>query len=188
MSKEIFVYVLAIQVVIHMIMDYWGQRSLDAQLKGQRCETGCPRNPVGCATCSAGRRACARHVGSYTVVMFAALVLGTWASGDLDWPLLAGITAGQTFSAVSHYWIDRRFHLRRLASAAHKVELFNLGDQRKYVVAVVKDTGQEVIVIDPQAGVLTDFDNPTPLATGAHKMDQVAHIACLAISAILIAA
>jgi hypothetical protein len=85
----------------HMVADHWVQTNAQATTKGA---PGWP-----------GRRACAAHVASYTLTALVALLALVWRTGLVLHP--ASVACGLTVSAVTHYVIDRRTPLRRLAMA-----------------------------------------------------------------------
>lgn len=134
-------------LIAHTVADHWVQNGQDATAKGQRT--------------NAGRKACARHVASYTAVT-ALTVAALWGVFGLDITWL-GFAAGQLVSAVTHYWADRRFTLARLAGVLGKTEFHALGAPRP---------GRD--------------DNPS-LGTGAYALDQSWHWAWLGVAAFLTA-
>jgi hypothetical protein len=83
----------------HWAGDYWIQTHRQALGKAR---PGWP-----------GRRACAAHVGTYTLALAGCLALaGWWLSVPLG---LVQVAAGLAVSAVTHYAADRRRPLERLA-------------------------------------------------------------------------
>ena len=127
----------------HQVADHHVQRDVDAQVKGWP-------GPEG-------RKACARHVASYTAT--AAVTLA--ATNRIT---QAGIRPGRAlaalaFSALTHYVIDRREPLRRFAESTGHGDFYRLGQPRP---------GRD--------------DNPT-LGTGAYALDQSAHVGCLLVAA-----
>ena len=66
-----------------------------------------------------GRRACAHHVASYTAVQLASTVAVTRSLGYRIPP--AALLAGAAINAGTHYVIDRRAPLLRLADRAGKM-------------------------------------------------------------------
>jgi hypothetical protein len=83
----------------HWVGDYWVQTSWQAATKPQRD--------------AEGRTACALHVTTYTITLAVFLLLG--AALHLPYTL-AGVFIALAVSAVTHYFADRRFPLRKLAS------------------------------------------------------------------------
>lgn len=82
---------------VHPFADLIVQRNGDAVAKGSRG--------------AAGRKACARHVASYSVAQLAAAAAVTRACG---WRVPAvALLAGTAVNAVTHYAIDRRQPLIR---------------------------------------------------------------------------
>ncbi|MEV0727711.1 DUF3307 domain-containing protein [Polymorphospora sp. NPDC050346] len=95
----VFAAVFAALYAAHMVADHWIQSQRQATCKA--------------APGWAGRAACAGHVVSYTLTAAAALGALVVFLG-LPLPLWQTV-AGLALSAVSHFVIDRRVHLRRLA-------------------------------------------------------------------------
>jgi hypothetical protein len=114
----------------HGYADHIGQRHEDARDKG---EPGWK-----------GRAACARHIVDLTVTKLAALALAGAATGIRLSP--GRVTVAMALDTASHYVIDRRTPLRRLAKALGKSDFYALGD--------------------PKAA---------PCGTGAYAMDQAIH-------------
>ena len=104
LSLSVFAAVFVALFVAHQVGDHW------VQTQGQADRKGLPGWP--------GRLACAAHVGTYTLVAAAAVVCLPLVFGVA---LPAGQTvAGLVVSGLSHYWIDRRRPLRRLADLLGK--------------------------------------------------------------------
>ncbi|ONI82991.1 hypothetical protein ALI144C_18255 [Actinosynnema sp. ALI-1.44] len=100
----------------HQIADYWVQTDHQATNKGRHGSR---------AENAAGRAACVAHVISYSAVSTAAVAgIGRALRLGASW---RGILAGQAISAVSHYWADRRFPLRRLAGRIGKLDYHDRG-------------------------------------------------------------
>jgi len=157
MPALVFAACFVAMFAAHMVADHWIQSDRSATRKGltkdQAIAAGLGRY--------AGPVACVRHVASYTAVAALALALLAWRTGlDLD---LARVASGLALSALSHYWADRRFTLRRLARL--------LGRERFYLLGA------------PRAG---HDDNPS-LGTGSYVLDQSFHIAALFIAALVMA-
>lgn len=123
----------------HGYADHISQDSTDARGKG---EPGWK-----------GRAACARHVTDLTATKLTALALAGAASGIRLSP--TRVAVAMALDAASHYVLDRRTPLRRLAERLGQSELYNLGD--------------------PVAA---------PVGTGAYAMDQAAHELCLFLAAL----
>lgn len=147
MNAITFAAVLPALLVAHTVADHWVQSSHQAGHKGL---PGWP-----------GRRACAAHVASYTVVTSLVTGLLWWALALPVHPV--GFVLGQVISAVTHYWADRRSTLAWLARLLGKGEFYRLGTPR---------AGRE--------------DNPT-LGTGAYVLDQSFHWLWLLVAALLTA-
>lgn len=129
----------------HQIGDHHVQQDRDA------CDKGKPG--------AVGRKACARHVASYTATAVVALAVTNRVTG-------AGIKPGRAlaalaFSAATHYVIDRREPLRKFAEATGHGGFYQLGQPRP---------GRD--------------DNPS-LGTGAYALDQSLHTGCLFVAALI---
>ncbi|WP_416902038.1 DUF3307 domain-containing protein [Micromonospora echinospora] len=96
----VFAAVFAALYAAHQVGDHWIQTQHQATCKG--------------APGWSGRLACAAHVVTYTATAAAALVAVALLLG-LSLPVGQTVT-GLLVSAVSHYVIDRRVPLRRLAA------------------------------------------------------------------------
>jgi hypothetical protein len=112
-----FAATFAALLAAHHVADYWIQTDHQALNKGRH---GDPTEDA------VGRAACLAHVVSYSTVTMAAVTAADRALRlGASW---RGILAGQAISAVSHYWADRRFTLRRLAARLGKLDLYERGD------------------------------------------------------------
>jgi hypothetical protein len=131
--------VLAAWKAAHGYADHIGQDSGDA------CEKGEPGWK--------GRAACARHVADLTATKLAALAVAGAATGIRLSP--HRVAVAMAIDAASHYIIDRRTPLRKLAEVLGKTEFYTLGD--------------------PKAA---------PCGTGAYAMDQAAHDLLLFLTAL----
>lgn len=131
----------------HTIADHWIQTGHQAATKHRRDWSGA--------------RACGAHVATYTATTAAFVVL-TWTLLNLHITPL-GFALGQTTSAVTHYWADRRYTLRWLAQLTRRSAFYNLGTPRPH-----------------------HDDNPT-LGTGAYALDQSYHWAWLFTAALITA-
>jgi hypothetical protein len=86
--------------VAHHVGDHWVQTGWQSLNKHYRTWTG--------------RRACAAHVATLTLTKAALLCTCVFVLDlDLSW---IWTSVALTADAVSHYWCDRRFTLKRLAS------------------------------------------------------------------------
>lgn len=101
-----------------------------------------------------GARACAAHVAALTATQTAALALTAATTGLRVNPRRA--LAALTFNAATHYILDRRRPLHRLAGLFGKTDFATLGDP---LVA--------------------------PTGTGAYALDQSAHITILWLAALI---
>lgn len=128
------------------VADHWVQSDRDA------CTKGLPG--------AEGRLACARHVASFTATGALALVAVRTAGVR---PSARRVAAGLAVSAVTHYVIDRRTPLRRLAEATGKGRFYHLGTPRP------------------------DHDDNPCLGTGAYALDQAAHTGVRLAVALIIA-
>lgn len=124
----------------HGYADHWGQSNDDALDKGKPGRTG--------------RAACARHVANMTATKLAALAIVGAATGIRLSPRRVAIA--MAVDAVSHYVIDRRTPLRRLAHALGKDDFIAIGD--------------------PAAA---------PCGTAAYELDQSLHTTLLALAAVI---
>lgn len=142
-----FAAVLPTLLVAHNVADHWAQTDHQARRKGL----------LG----AEGRRACAAHVATYTLVTAVAVAV-TWAALGLSLTI-GGFVAGQLISAVTHYWADRRFTLAGLCTRLGKSNFYQLGAPRP---------GRD--------------DNPS-LGTGAYALDQSFHWLWLFVAAFVTA-
>jgi hypothetical protein len=112
-----FAAAFAALLATHHVADYWIQTEHQAINKGRH---GSP------AEDAAGRAACLAHVASYSAATAAAVAGANRALRlGATW---RGVLAGQAISAVSHYWADRRYTLRYLATRAGKLEFYDRGE------------------------------------------------------------
>lgn len=130
----------------HPLADYWVQTNHQAQAKG--------------GDGWAGRRACAAHVATLTATHAIALTAGAAATGE-HLPACR-VAAGLAFNAITHYIIDRRQPLRRLAGL-----LAFTGKPAFHDMGMPRD----------------GHDDNLCLGTGAMALDQALHVACLAVTA-----
>lgn len=98
-------------LIAHQVADHWVQTSHQA---GQKGLPGWP-----------GRKACAAHVATYTMVTGAVVGL-LWGALDLRISPV-GFLVGQVVSAGTHYWADRRFTLARLCERTGRGGFYRLG-------------------------------------------------------------
>lgn len=97
----------------HQVGDYWVQSSEQANLKGQGHSW-------------AARKACLKHVASYTVTTTLAVAA---ANRTLGLSITTrGLVAGQLISAVTHYWADRQHTLHGLAKRLGKGTWYEEGN------------------------------------------------------------
>lgn len=172
-----FAVLLPALLVSHNVADHWGQTHRQATRKHL---AGWP-----------GRRACAAHVATYTMLT-AGTVAGLWWLLDLS-VTTAGFVAGQLVSAVTHYIADRRRPLERLVNSAlfrriGKGDFYRLGQPRPALIARA-DNGVVVRLFHPARmadGVQEPWDNPS-LGTGAYALDQSWHWLWLFVAALLTA-
>lgn len=131
----------------HQVADHW------VQTDRQACHKGLPG--------WAGRRACLAHVATYTLTCLVALAALAGATG---WrPGVAQLVGGLAVSAVTHYLVDRRTPLIRMAQALGMSAFVQLGHPRP-----ARD------------------DNPC-LGTGTYALDQSWHVGWLFVAALVIA-
>jgi hypothetical protein len=112
-----FAATFAALLVAHHVADYWLQTEHQAVNKGRH---GSPRENA------AGRAACLAHVSTYSAATASAVAGANRALRlGASW---RGILVGQAISAVSHYWADRRFTLRRLAEQTGRLAFYDQGE------------------------------------------------------------
>lgn len=165
--------VFAALFAAHGIGDVWVQRHRHALAKG--------------GASWHGQLACAIHVTTYTITTALAVLLVMWLplGTHISW---WGFAAGQLFSAVTHYAIDRRWTLLWLADRIKgKRAYYDLGRPRPLTVLATR----RVLVPSPSGPAheqdveeWVPLDNPSA-ATGAGSLDRTAHIAMLFVSALL---
>ncbi|MFY4721447.1 transcriptional regulator [Streptomyces sp. LaBMicrA B280] len=91
--------------------DHWIQSDYQAATKGQFSR--------------AGRLACTAHVATYTATQALVLAAGSRALGLGLKP--SRVAAALALSASTHWWADRRIHLKALAEATGKGNFYTLG-------------------------------------------------------------
>lgn len=175
-SAVTFAVVLVALLVAHDVADHWIQTNHQAQHKGL---PGWP-----------GRLACARHVATYTATT-AALVASVWHLFSLPIAPL-GFVLGQMVSAVTHYWVDRRFTLQWLANllerSAGKGTFYQFGAPRDVFANNEAFAPVQLYRFTPGGarGDEVKWDNPS-LGTGAYALDQSWHRSWLFVAALLTA-
>jgi hypothetical protein len=167
-----FAAVFIFTYVAHGIGDYYVQTEDEARDKGKPGRVG--------------RKACAAHVLSYTVVAFLAVVLADRVFALHLAPV--GIFAGQAVSAVSHYWADRRLTLAAFCERIGRGGFYRLGQPRD-LYACVRGTEGESVVLMQHDGIgceqrPANWDAPH-LGTGAYMLDQWWHIGWLLVAALV---
>lgn len=110
MMPATFAAVFIALYVGHQVGDHWIQSDHQAKHKA---ETG-----------TAGRLACAAHVGTYTATQAVTVALAAWALGLTLSPAL--VATGFAISALTHYIADRRVPLRILADTTGKGAFWRL--------------------------------------------------------------
>ncbi|MGW2826357.1 transcriptional regulator [Streptomyces sp. NPDC001443] len=98
--------------------DHWIQSDHQAVTKGQH-----DRNEG--QTSRAGRIACTAHVATYTATQAAVLYAGSRVFGLRLKP--GRVAAALALSAGTHWWADRRIHLKAIADATGKGNFYTLG-------------------------------------------------------------
>lgn len=136
--------------ISHHIADHW------AQTAGQACDKG--------ETGWHGRRACAGHVTGHMLVSVVCLTSLNIIGIRLG---IGTMAIGLAIIAITHYWIDRRAPLYRLAALFGKAG-FITG------CTVVRKPGDEPATTGP--------------GTGLYALDQSFHFAWLFISALVMTA
>lgn len=139
----VFAAVLAALYVAHHVGDHW------IQTHHQACGKGAPT--------WAGRMLCARHVATLTFTKVVVLLV-TVAVTHLALSPVA-VVAALALDAATHYVIDRRTPLARLAQLLGKKGFHDLGDGMA-----------------------------APTGTGAYALDQSLHLLFLWVAALIIAA
>jgi hypothetical protein len=98
--------------------DHWIQSDHQAVTKGQHDENEGQSSRTG-------RIACTAHVATYTATQALSLAVGSRALGLKLSP--GRVAATLALSAGTHWWADRRIHLRALAEATGKGRFYDLG-------------------------------------------------------------
>ncbi|UDM05573.1 transcriptional regulator [Streptomyces longhuiensis] len=98
--------------------DHWIQSDHQAVTKGQHDENEGQSS-------RAGRIACTAHVASYTATQGVVLLAGARALGLHLKP--SRVVTALALSAGTHWWADRRVHLKAVAEATGKGNFYNLG-------------------------------------------------------------
>ncbi|WP_432158823.1 transcriptional regulator [Streptomyces sp. bgisy153] len=98
--------------------DHWIQSDHQAVTKGQHDENEDQSS-------RAGRIACTAHVATYTATQAAVLYAGSRMLGLRLKP--GRVAAALALSAGTHWWADRRIHLKALADATGKARFYALG-------------------------------------------------------------
>ncbi len=143
---SVFAAVFIALWVGHHIGDHW------VQTHRQACGKGAPTRE--------GRMLCLEHVATLTATKAAALLAALWILHvEVSTPALV---AGLALDAASHYLVDRRFPLERMAAAIGKTGFYQLGQ--------------------PRPGT----DDAPHLGTGAYALDQSWHIGWLFVAALII--
>lgn len=157
----------------HGIADHWLQTVHQVNHKGDHS--------------ARGQWTCARHAAVHVLtaapVLAAIVVL-------LDVPLTAtGLAAGQAWTFTTHYLIDRRWTVRKVAGWIGKDEFHGLGAPRPHTVLA-----RTHVTIRTESGhwqkeprdAVVPLDMPV-LGTGQYALDQTAHVAALFVAALLTA-
>jgi Protein of unknown function (DUF3307) len=166
-----FAVILPSLLVAHNVADHWVQTSKQAANKGSRDWVG--------------RRACALHVLTYTIVT--SMMVGfVWSAFGLTISIW-GFVTGQVVSAVTHYWADRRFTLEWLADMIGQSGFHDLGVPRQLEAQeYVLNSGQRVVRLflnENGSPPPIAWDNPS-LGTGKYALDQSWHWAWLFVAAV----
>lgn len=98
--------------------DHWIQSDHQAVTKGQHDHNEGQ-------TSRAGRIACTAHVATYTATQAAVLYAGSRVLGLRLNP--CRVAAALALSAGTHWWADRRIHLKAIADATGKGNFYTLG-------------------------------------------------------------
>lgn len=113
-----FAAVYALMRMAADLGDHWIQSDHQAVTKGQHDENEGQSS-------RAGRIACSAHVATYTATQALVLVAGSRAMGFKLSP--GRVAAALALSAGTHWWADRRIHLKALAAATGKENFYGLG-------------------------------------------------------------
>ncbi|TVZ90458.1 transcriptional regulator [Streptomyces sp. BK340] len=98
--------------------DHWIQSDHQAVTKGEHDENEGQSS-------RAGRIACTAHVATYTATQAVALFAGSRAIGLRLKP--SRVADALALSAATHWWADRRIHLKAIADATGKGNFYTLG-------------------------------------------------------------
>ncbi|MDQ0904156.1 hypothetical protein QFZ22_000141 [Streptomyces canus] len=98
--------------------DHWIQSNHQAVTKGQH-------DGHEGQSSRAGRIACTAHVATYTATQAAVLYAGSRVLGLRLKP--GRVAAALALSAGTHWWADRRMHLKAVAEAIGKSDYYHLG-------------------------------------------------------------
>lgn len=152
-----FAAVFACLFAAHSFGDHWVQTGCQAVEKayGDPLTSG----PVNKRAVRRGQLACLRHVSTLTLTkaVFLLPVVVFYKVGLHWWQVALGLLV----DAVSHYWADRRWTLRELATFVGKSEFYKQGSD------LVDKSGEK----RPHVG------------TGAYALDQSWHHAWLLVAA-----
>jgi hypothetical protein len=113
-----FAAVYALMRMAADLGDHWIQSDHQAVTKGQHDE-------YEGQSSRAGRIACTAHVATYTATQAAVLYAGSRALGLRLKP--GRVAAALALSAGTHWWADRRMHLKAVADATGKGNFYQLG-------------------------------------------------------------
>lgn len=113
-----FAAVYALMRMAADLGDHWIQSDHQAVTKGQHDENDGQSS-------RAGRIACTAHVATYTATQAAVLYAGSRVLGLRLKP--GRVAAALALSAGTHWWADRRMHLKAVADATGKSNFYQLG-------------------------------------------------------------
>lgn len=167
-----FLLTLAAVIPAHQLTDHWFQTLHQVQHKGDDSW--------------AGRLACARHSAIH-VLIAAPFLAVAFLLFDSD-ATLTGVVAGQAWTAVSHYVIDRRWTVQRVARwlgvVGLSVDVFHdVGAPRVHLVWAQRPSYPDT---NRTFHELVSIDQPH-IGTGRYALDQAAHHAALFLTALITA-
>lgn len=172
-----FLLTLAAVTPAHWLADHWFQSAHQVDHKGDHSRYG--------------QWTCARHAAVHvlTAAPFLAAVVVL-----LDTPAtITGLLAGQAWTFLSHYAIDRRWTVHRAAvwlSGLGKVQFHDLGTPRHGYTVTARRTHVQVLPGGRVDRHVVEEDVPLDipvLGTGRYALDQSAHHAALFVTALLTA-
>ncbi|GAA1281718.1 hypothetical protein [Saccharothrix xinjiangensis] len=172
LNPDTFLLTLAAVLPGHWLADHWFQTPTQVKHKGARTRFG--------------QLVCANHAATHILVT-APFLAATFLSFESD-VSLQGLVAGQLWTFLSHYAIDRRWTLHRAARFAGRLgfsgQVFHdLGAKRIHKVRAVRPGHADSSITVEE---LVDLDVET-IGTGRYALDQAAHHSALFLTALITA-